>query len=108
MSVCSSVLCPGKENSSADSPPYNRSKRYFKPNEPSQIHPPCNYTVLQYLTKVPVNPHSFLHSFFTVVETRHGFFVADIGYAAVVVIFVGLDAANVELTSGSIESVLEN
>lgn len=63
---------------------------------------------MQYLTKVPVNPHSFLHSFFAVVETRHGFFVADIGHTAVVVIYVGLDTANVELTSGSIESVLKN
>lgn len=62
---------------------------------------------LQYLSKVPVNPHSFLHSFFAVVETRHGFFVADIGYAAIVVIFVGLDAAKVELTSPSIESLLK-
>lgn len=71
-------------------------------------NPPCIYRILQYLTKVPVDPHSFLNGFFAVVETRHSFFVADIGDTAVVVVFVGLDAADVELTRSSIESVLQN
>lgn len=71
---------------------------------PKLLHP----VIMQYLTKVPVNPHSFLHGFFAVVESRYGFFVADIGYTAVVVVFVGLDATDVQLTITSIVSDLKN
>ena len=63
--------------------------------------------MLLYLSEVPVNPHSFLHSLSAVEKTRLGFIFADNSYAAVVTVFVGLDAADVELTSRVVISVLK-
>lgn len=63
--------------------------------------------MLWYLSKVPVNPHSFLHGLFAVVETRLDLVFAGVSQTAVVIVYVGLDAANVQLTSRSIISVLK-
>lgn len=61
----------------------------------------------QYLCEVPVNPHAFLHGLSAVVKARLGFLRADISYTAVVVVFVGLYASNVKLTSTSVIGVLQ-
>ena len=60
-----------------------------------------------YLSEVPVNSHSFLDSLFAVEKTRLGFIFAHYTYAAVVTVFVGLDAADVELTIRTVISVLK-
>lgn len=63
--------------------------------------------MLQYLSEVPVNAHSFLHGLFAFVEARLCVVVVvNVSYTAVVVVFVGFDAPNVQLTGSSKISVL--
>lgn len=63
--------------------------------------------LLPYLSEVPVDAHPFLHGLFAVVEARLAFFLAGISQAAVVVVLVRLDAADVELTTRTIVSELQ-
>ncbi len=77
-------------------------------HESPYSHPPCNYKVYWYLSEVPVNPHSFLQRLFAVVKARLSLCFADISYTAVVIVLVGLDATNVELTICTIVNNLKN
>lgn len=64
--------------------------------------------VQRYLGEVPVDPHAFLCGLFAVVQARLSFCGAGVGYTAVVVVFVGLNATDVELASASVISKLQN